>query len=81
MRGHYSPSSIQGKWLAIDDKKNKILASLCLASCLVTNWLQKLETKDCAYYAEVIAVLMCVCVCVCMCGMLYQFDLSITKQN
>ena len=35
--------------------------------------------KDCAYYAEVISVLMYVCfVCVCVVS---QFDLSITKQN
>ena len=80
-RGHHSSSSIQGEWLAIDDQKNKILASLCLASYLVTNWLQKLQAKDCAYYAEVISVLMCMCVCVCVCSMVYQFDLSITKQN
>ena len=46
-RGHHSPSSIQGEWLAIDDQKNNILASLCLASYLAANWLQKLETKHC----------------------------------
>ena len=40
--------------------KNNILASLCLASYLAANWLQKLETKHCAYYAEVISVSMCV---------------------
>ena len=77
-RGHHSPSSIQGEWFAIEDQKNSILASLCLASYLAVNWLQKLETKHCVYYAEVISVLMCVCVCVCMVS---QFDLSITKQN
>ena len=44
--------------------KNNILASLCLASYLAANWLQKLEMKHCAYYAEVISVLMCVCLCV-----------------
>ena len=66
--GHQSPSSIQGEWLAIDDQKNNILASLCLASYLAANWLQKLETKHYAYYAEVISVLMCVC------GMVSQFD-------
>ena len=60
MRGHYSPPTIQGEWLTIDDQKNNILASLCLASYLAVNWLQKLETKHCAYYAEVISVLMCV---------------------
>ena len=42
-RGHHSPPSIQGKSLTIDDQKN-ILASLCLASYLGANWLQKLET-------------------------------------
>ena len=56
--------------------KNNILASLCLASNLAVNWLQKFETKDYVYYAEVISVLMCVFVC-----MVSQFDLSITKQN
>ena len=65
-RCHHLPSSIQGKWLAIDDQKNNILASLCLASYLAANWLQKLETKHCVYYAEVISVLMCVCVFVCV---------------
>ena len=74
-RGHHSPFSIQGEWLAIDGQKNNILASLCLASYLAANWLQKLKTKHYAYYAEVISVLMCVC------GMVSQFDLSITKQN
>ena len=68
----------QGEWLAIDDQKNNILASVCLTSYLAVNWLQKLETKHCVYYAEVISVLMCVCVCVCMVS---QVDLSITKQN
>ena len=63
--GHHSPSSIQGKWLAIDDQKNNILASLCLASYVAANWLQKLKRKHCAYYAEVISVLMCVLVCLC----------------
>ena len=63
--GHQSPSSIQGEWLAIDDQKNNILASLSLASYLTANCLQKLETKDCAYYTEVISVLMYMCLCVC----------------
>ena len=36
-RGHHSPSSVQGDWLAIDDKKNNILASLCLPSYLAVN--------------------------------------------
>ena len=62
--GYYSRSSIRGKWLDIDDQKNNILASLCLASRLAENWLQKLETKHCAYFGEVISVLMCVCLCV-----------------
>ena len=30
--GHHSPSSIQGEWLDIDDQKNNILTSICLAS-------------------------------------------------
>ena len=47
--------------------KNNILASLSLASYLPANCLQKLETKQCAYYAEAISVFMCVCVCVCVC--------------
>ena len=65
--------------------KNNILASLCLASYLAVNWLQKLETKHCAYYAEVILEVLCVCVraCVRACavwyGMVSQFDLSITN--
>ena len=42
--GHHLPPSIQGKWLTIDDQKNNI-ASLCHASYLAANWLQKLETK------------------------------------
>ena len=46
-RGHHSPPSIQGEWLTIDDQKNNILASLCLASYLAANWLQKLKTKHC----------------------------------
>ena len=56
-RGHHSPFSIQGEWLAIDGQKNNILASLCLASYLAANWLQKLKTKHCAYNTEVISVL------------------------
>ena len=47
MLGHHSPPSIQGEWLAIDDQTNNILTSLCLASYLAANWLQKLETKHC----------------------------------
>ena len=76
--GAWSPLAFQGKSLAIDDQKNNILASLCLATYLAVNWLQKLETKHYVCYPEVISVLMCVCVCVCMVS---QFDLSITKQN
>ena len=53
-RGHHSPPSIQGEWLAIDDQKNNILVSLCLANYLAANWLQKLETKHCV---EAISVL------------------------
>ena len=74
MRGHHSPFFILGEWLAIDDQKNNILASLCLSSYLAANWLQKLETKHCAFYAEVISVPMCLCA-------VSQFDLLIIKQN
>ena len=56
-RGHHSPFSIQGEWLAIDGQKNNILASLCLASYLAANWLQKLERKHCLLRRSV-----CVCV-------------------
>ena len=87
MLGHHSPPSIQGQWLAIDDQTNNILASLCLASYLAANWLQKLETKHCveAYFImQKLFLFLCVtqthththCVCV-----VSQFDLSITKQN
>ena len=68
--GHHSPSSIQGEWLAIDDQKITFWLH-CLASYLAANWLQKLETKHCVYYAEVISVLMrvwlCDCVILCVC--------------
>ena len=64
--GHHSFSSILGNWLAIDDKKNNISASLCLTSYLAANWLQKLKAKYCVYYAEVISVLMSVCLYVCV---------------
>ena len=79
--GHHSPSSIQGKWLAINDKKNNILASLCLVSYLAANWLQKFEMKHCAYLCSSYicsSVIFCVFVCVCVVS---QFDLFITKQN
>ena len=68
--GHHSPS-IQGERLAIDDQKNNISTSLCLASYLAVNWLQKLETKHCVYYTEVISVLMCVLVCVWFVSLIY----------
>ena len=80
-RGHHSPSSIEGEWLAIDDQKHNILASLGLASYLAANLLEKLETKFCVHYAEVLSVLMCVCVFLWVCGVISQFDLSITKPN
>ena len=67
-------SSIQGECLTIDDLKNNISASLCLASYLAANWLQKLKMKRCVYYAEVISVLMCVFV-------VSPFDLYVTKRN
>ena len=82
MHGYHLPYSIQDEWLATDDQKNNILGSL--SSYLAENWLQKLETKHCAYYTEVISVCLCVCVCVyvcvCVC-VVSQFSLSITKQN
>ena len=82
MHGYHPPYSIQDEWLATDDQKNNILGSL--SSYLAENWLQKLETKHCVYYTEVISVCLCVCVCVyvcvCVC-VVSQFSLSITKQN
>ena len=54
--GHHSPS-IQGERLAIDDQKNNISTSLCLASYLAVNWLQKLETK---HFCSYVCVLVCV---------------------
>ena len=83
--GHHSPPSFQDKWLAIDDQKNNILASLCLASYLAANWLQKLETKHCvetillrrSYFCSYVshththAHTHSVCVNVCM---VFQFD-------
>ena len=71
-RGHHSPPCIQGEWLTIDDQKNNILASLCLASYLAANWLQKLETKHCLLCRSYFCSYVCV---------VSQFDLSITKQN
>ena len=70
VRGHHSPPSIQGEWLIIDDQKNNILASLCRASYLVANWLQKLETKHCLLRRSYFCSYVCV---------VSQFDLSITK--
>ena len=65
-RGHHSPPCIQGEWLTIDDQKNNILASLCLASYLAANWLQKLEAKH--YLLRRSYFCSCACVCVCVCG-------------
>ena len=45
--GYHLPPSVQGEWLTINDQKNNILASLCLASYLAANWLQKLKMKHC----------------------------------
>ena len=59
-RGHHSPP-IQGEWLAIDDQKNNILASLCLAIYLVSNWLQKLKTKHCLLCRSYFCSYVCVC--------------------
>ena len=69
---HHSPPSIQGEWLIIDDQKNNILASLCLASYLVANWLQKLEIKHCLLRRTYFCSHVCV---------VSQFDLSIRKRN
>ena len=65
-RGHHSPSSIQGEWLTIDDQKNNILASLCLASYLAVNWLQK-SSKQNIVFITPLFLFLCVCVCVCLC--------------
>ena len=72
--GHHLPP-IQGEWLTIDYQKNNILTSLCLASYLVANWLQKLETKH-LFITQKLFLFFCVCVCV-----VSQFDLSIRKWN
>ena len=69
--GHHLPP-IQGEWLTIDYQKNNILTSLCLASYLVANWLQKLETKHCLLRRSYFCSYVCV---------VSQFDLSITKWN
>ena len=75
-----SPPSIQGEWLAIDDLKNNILASLCLASYVAANWLKKLETKYCVEAILLRKSYFCSCVSHNVC-VVSQFDLSITKQN
>ena len=67
---HHLPPFIQGGWLTIDDKKNNILALLCLAGYLVANWLQKLKTKHCLLHRSYFCSYVCV---------ISQFDLSITK--
>ena len=72
-RGHHSPPSIQREWLTIDDRKNSILASLCLASYLATNWLQKLETKYCLSCRSYF------CSYVCVCGISVWFIYNETK--
>ena len=41
--------------------KNHILASLCLASYLLENWLQKLETKHCLLCRSYFYSYVCVC--------------------
>ena len=76
--GHHLHSSIQGEWLAIDDQKNNILASLCLASYLAANWLQKVKMKHCLLRRSYFCSYACVFVLVCVVS---QFDLFITKQN
>ena len=70
-RGHHSPP-IQGEWLAIDDQKNNILASL---SCHLSSI--KLVAKaqnETLFIMQKLFLFLCVCV-------VSQFDLSITKQN
>ena len=66
-RGHYLPPFIQGNWLTIDDQKNYILASLCLARYLVANWLQKLKMKHCLLRR----IYFCLYVCVWYLSLIY----------
>ena len=58
--------------------KNNILASLCLASYLAANWLQKVKMKHCLLHRSYFCSYACVFVLVCVVS---QFDLFITKQN
>ena len=70
--GYHLLPSVQGEWLTINDQKNNILASLCHASYLAANWLQKLETKHCLLPRSYFCSYVCV---------VSQFDVSITKRN
>ena len=78
--GHHLPSSIQGKWLAIDHQKNNILVSLSLSCQLSSSKLvakarnERLCLLCRSYFCSYVCVFVCVCV-------VSQFDLSITKQN
>ena len=78
--GHHSPSSIQGEWLAIDDQKNNILASICLASYLSSSKLVAKAQNETLFIMQNFFLFLCVCVCICVC-LVSQVDLSITKQN
>ena len=60
-RGHHLPPFIQGEWLIIDDQKNNILVSLCLAIYPLANWLQKFETKHCLLRRSYFCSYVCVC--------------------
>ena len=53
--------------------------SLTMSCRLAKNWLQKLETKHCVYFGEVISVLMCVCLCLSVCGISVWFIYNKTK--
>ena len=61
----------------MDDKKNNVLASLCLVSYLVANWLQKLEMKHCLLCKSYFCFYVWVCVCVC--GISVWFIYNTTK--
>ena len=60
VQGYHSPPSIRDEWLTINDQKNNILASLCHASYLAANWLQKLKTKHCLLHRSYFCSYVCV---------------------
>ena len=68
--GAWSPLTFfYPKWVVSNRwPKNNILTSLCLASCLAENWLQKLETKHCLFWRSYFCSYVCMFVCVCVCG-------------